>query len=543
MRTLLISIGMTKRSHARLTRRLKAVAALAVLVVLMTAAMHIGVPTVYATQTTPTTHYYNGRLMSGGSAVTTAHSVRFSYWRSADHVSTDTTATGAINTGAATYVGWQEVHTVTPNSGGYFTVVLGSVTPLPSYQGMSIATMLGLNLQVEVKASAQANTSYELLDTDTTDTTIDRSGVLSVPFAANADSVDQREIGTSSGSIVILGSGGVLPVSTVPNGTNASNFAIDDNDTETDEISLEFGSTLGKKLTYDKVDGLFRFNDDLEVQGNLTVTGLINGVNITSLQSSTGALKAFSGGALNLNVSGGSYRLRGVITNYGGGSIALTASSTQYVYFGSGGLTKSLSGFPSDESFVPVAQVTTSAGSITSLQDRRALQSDDRERDVILTMNPSFEKASYQADGSENTGQLSVSHDNIVLKNFYVWTSTRTTLQDYDILLRMPVPNNFVRWKTTTTVNPVSLTYRSTTASSANNKADIQIYDTAGVPVTLSGSTANLTNTSWTTTGIEMTSAGTWTAGQDMLIRIKVYAKDAEQMHIGGLKLEYVTLD
>lgn len=535
MRTLLTSIGMTKR--------LKAAVALTVLPALVAAAVHMGVPTVYAVQTAPTTHVYNGRLMSGGNAVTTAHSIRFSYWSSADHISTDTTGTGAINTGAATYAGWQEVHTVTPNSGGYFTVVLGSVTPIPSYQGMSIATMLGLNLQVEVKASAEANTSYELLDTDSTDPAVDRSGILSVPFAANADSVDQREIGTSSGSIVILGSGGVLPVSTVPSGTNAGSFAIDDNDTETDTIALEFGSTLAKKLTYDKLNGLFRFNDDLEVQGNLTVTGFINGVNITSLQSSTGALKAYSGDGLNLKVSGGSYRLRGLVTNYAGGVIALFPNTTQYVYFGSGGLKKSVSSFPVDESFVPVAEVVTSGSGILSLFERRTLQSDDRERDVTLMMNPSFEKASYQGDGGDNIGQLSVSHDNITLKNFYVWTSTRTSIQDYDIILRLPVPDNFVRWKTSATTNPVSLTYRSTSGNAANNKADIQIYDTAGVPVTLSGSTANLVNTSWATTGMELSGSPTWTPGADMLIRIKVYAKDGYQMHIGGLKLEYVTLD
>lgn len=534
MRTLLTSIGMTKR--------LKAAVALTVLPTLVAATVHMGVPTVYAVQTAPTTHVYNGRLMSGGNAVTTAHSIRFSYWSSADHVTTDTTGTGAINTGAATYAGWQEVHTVTPNSGGYFTVVLGSVTPIPSYQGMSIATMLGLNLQVEVKASAEANTSYELLDTDSTDPAVDRSGILSVPFAANADSVDQREIGTSSGSIVILGSGGVLPVSTVPSGTNAGSFAIDDNDTETDTIALEFGSTLAKKLTYDKLNGLFRFNDDLEVQGNLTVTGFINGVNITSLQSSTGALKAYSGDGLNLKVSGGSYRLRGLVTNYAGGVIALSPNTTQYVYFGSGGLKKSVSSFPVDESFVPVAEVVTSGSGILSLFERRTLQSDDRERNVSLGMNPSFEKASYQGDGGDNIGQLSVSHDNITMKNFYVWTSTRAVTQDYDILLRLPVPDNFVRWQTGV-VNPLSLTYRSTSANGANNKADIQIYDTAGVPMSLSGATTNLTNTAWTTTGIDMTGDGTWTAGQDMLIRIKVYAKDGYQMHIGGLKLEYVTLD
>ncbi len=497
---------------------------------------------VHAAQTTPNKHIYNGRLLdSGGNAITTSTSIRFSYWKSADYVTTDTTATGAINTGAANYASWNEVHTVTPNSSGYFSVTLGSGTTLPSFASLPTQTLLSLYLQVEAKAAASADTAYELLDPDSTDTTIDRSGVLSVPFAQNADMIDQREVGTASGSIALLGSGGLLPVAHIPSGTNRGGFSIDADGTETSQISLTFGSALGKKLTYDLVNTVFRFNDDLEVQGNLTVTGLINGIDVASFQTSTGALKAFSGGGLNLHVSRGSYRLAGTITNYGGGTITLTASTTNYVFFGSGGLTKNLTGFPSDESYIPVASVLTSGGGITIVTDLRALSSDDREHDTTLTFTPAFEKAAYQGDATDNVGQLSVQHDSISTKNYYNWSSTRTSLQDFDVLLRIPVTQDFVRFQTGNT-NALTLLYRSTSASATDNKLDIQVYDTNGSPVTLSGSVTGLVNTSWTTAQVEFTGSPTWTPGQDMLIRIKTYAKDSFQMHIGTLKLNVTEL-
>jgi hypothetical protein len=516
---------------------------LALILLSVLAANALGIQSAHTAQSVPNEHIYNGRLLdSGGNPVTTAQSIRFSYWKSTDAVTGDITASGAINTGATTYANWNEVHTVTPNTNGYFSVELGSITALPDMSTMPLTTLLGLYLQTEVKPSASANTAYEILDVDPTDTAIDRSGVLSVPFAVNADLLDQHDVGTGSGSIPVLRTNGVLPVSTIPGGTNTSTFTLDSDNTETSEIALTFGTTLAKKLSYDIGASTFRFNDNVAIQGNLTVSGLINGMNLTSIQSSTGALKAFSGGGLNVGVSQGSYRLNGTLVNYLGGTVAAPASATSYVFFGSGGLTARTGSYPTDESFIPVARVITSAGSILSVTDQRALSSDDRELTRALTFNPSYEKASYQGDGADNIGQLSVSHDNITLANFYDWTSTKATLQDYDVILRVPVPNGFVRWKTEGTVNPLTLMYRSTSANAADNKLDIQVYDTNGVPVTLSGSATGLVGTSWNTAQLEFSGSPTWTAGQDMLVRLKVYAKDNYQMHIGGLKLTTVEL-
>lgn len=496
--------------------------------------------TAHAAGTTPQRHAYNGHLLdAGGQPITTPHTIRFSYWTSADAVSGDTTATGAIAAGAATYAGWQELHTVTPDSNGFFSVELGDTTPLPDFASLPASTLLSMYLQVEVKAQANPDTAYELLDVDAGDTAVDRSGVLSVPFAINADMVDQREIGTGSGDIAILGSGGTLSQAAIPGGTAQDGFTIDSDNTATDEIILTFGDTLAKTLSYDISSSAFRFNDDVEIQGNLTVSGLVNGVNLTALQSSTGALKASSGGGLTLNVSAGSFRLNGIVTNYSGGTITLPPSATSVVFFGSGGLMSSLLGFPQDETAIPVAEVLTSPGAILSLTDRRILQSDDRARSAVVTFTPSYEKASYQGDGADNVGQLSVSTDNIALKNFYLWTSTRSTLQDYDIILKVPLPDDFTAWTADATTNPMTLGYRTTSAAAADAKLDLQVYDTNGIPVTLSGATTGLSSLSWAETPIEFTGSPTWTPGQEMLVRFKVSAKDTYQIHVGSLKLSY----
>ena len=280
----------------------------------------------------------------------------------------------------------------------------------------------------------------------------------------NAERLDHRDTGTSSGSIAVLGSGGLLPTSTVPGGTNRDIFTIDA-DSSTTTPTLKFGATLAQTLLYNSSTSRFEFSDDVAITGNLTVSGLVNGVDITNLQTSTGALKAFSGGGLNLKVSGGSYRLNGNITNYAGGTVALPASSTAYVFFGSGGLVARTLAFPTDESYIPVAQVTTSAGAILTVSDRRAMSIDDREQTIVTTMNADFEKASYQGDATNNVGQLYTTFDNTNQRNYYLWTSTKSSLQDYNITLRLPLSSDFTRWKQDSTTNPLSITCRIASSS------------------------------------------------------------------------------
>lgn len=493
---------------------------------------------VYA-DATPANLVYEGRLLDTSRApITTQVTMRFSLWKSSDWTVADATS-GSIQTSSSNYGGWNEVQTITPDAAGIISVRLGSVTSL---------SQITLNshqyLQVEVKNSGAPDTSYQVIDPtgDAAADTNDRQFIGSVPYAKVAETLQNRVPGTGSGAIPYLDANGKLPVSTMGAGTLNQSFTLDFNNTSTGSITLQFGSTLAKTLTYDTVNTRFTFNDDVRIQGDLTVTGLINGIDLSSLQNAEGTqLKVSSGAGLNVNVAGGNYRLNGDVTNYGGNSnIGLSDNATNYVFFGSGGLTIRTLNFPTDESFIPVAIVTTSGGAISALTDSRVLQTDDREQSILKTYHASFEQASYQGDGIDNVGQLSVSHDNIVLKNFYVWTSTKSTMQDYDILLRVTLPTGFVRWKDG--VNPFEATYRSTSAQSTDNRLDMQVYDTNGIPVTLSGSVTGLSSTSWVTTGVEFTGTPTWTAGQDFLIRFKVSAKDNYQMHLGDLRLQYVEL-
>lgn len=490
---------------------------------------------VQAKTTSPLEIVYNGHLLdSSGDAITTAHTIRFSLWNTSDYETGDVTATGALRTASSNYLDWYEEFTVTPNSDGYFSVQLGSGTSLPSFQDLSTANVTSLHLQVEVKASAAADTAYEMLDKDSSDEVIDREPLLSVPHALNADLLDQRDVGTGSGAIPHLGSGGSL----LQAGTMADRFTID-SDGGSGSVVLRFGSQLGKELSYDNANNWFNFNDDVNIQGDLTISGLINGVDINSISAGSNFthLKVQSGGTLKVDVAAGSYNLQGNVTNYNGASdIVVTDEATNYVFFGSGGITVSTVSFPDEESYIPLAEVTTTGGEISTVVDRRVLQTDNREKTVEKVFHAQYANASYQADATNNVGQMHVSHDNSNKRNFYQWTSSQDSLQDYDILVPITLPDDFVRWGS----GALQVRYRSTSASTDDNQLDISVFDTNGTPVSLSGSSQDLANTSWATTTLNFSGSPTWTAGQDILIKFTMFSKDNEQMQLGKLRLEFI---
>jgi hypothetical protein len=498
---------------------------------------------VQAANSVPRKMIYNSRLLdSSGNAITTQHKVRFTFWIGADAVPTDLTGTGAINYSAPNFVGWKEEQSFTPDSRGYFYLEMGSVNPLPSFAQLSAATLSNLFMQVEVKPANSADTAYEILDPKPSENTVDRTPVMSVPFALNADRLDQRDIGTGSGNIILLGSGGVLSKAATPSGTNKNMFTIDSDNNASSDITLRFGDSLNKVLRYSLANNRFEFNANVHVEGNLTVQGLINGVDISNLSNAAATdLKVSSGAGLKVNIAGGNYRINGDTTNYNGAAnVDVEANADNYLFFtGTGGLQTRTGGFPTDISYIPLAKVTTSAGAVTSVTDRRVLQSDNREHSILNVLHPGYADAAYDGDGTSNVGQLLVDHDGSTKYNFYQWTSTKSSLNDYDVVVRFTLPQKFGRWQS----SPIKLFYKTTTGSAADNKVDIEIYDTAGNIVSLGGGNTNLTSTSWTTTNLTFNGSPAWSAGQTFLMKVRMSSKSSSAVQIGDLELRYVELD
>lgn len=321
--------------------------------------------------------------------------------------------------------------------------------------------------------------------------------------------------------------------------TTDSDLTINHDNGAADAV-LTFGNDSdAETLKFSDSTNQFEFSDDVSITGNVIVTGTINGVSAANLASDNTHLKVGTGAGLEVTIAAGDYRINGTLIHYNGSStVAVLANTTNYLYLTATGVLVTDAGFPTDKSIISLATVTTSGAAVTGIADRRAMSSDDREESRVVAFHPAFDGASYLGDGSDNIGRLYVTDATGVATNFYVWTSTRDTLQDYDVTLRATVPSSFLQWKDPA----LQVSYTSNTADSAENQLDISVYDTAGNLVTLSGSSLNLAATDWTTTTIEFNAGATWTEEQDFRIVFHMSSKNDNSISLGSVKLWLKTL-
>ncbi len=212
--------------------------------------------------------------------------MRFSLWKTANWTTGDGSG-GTINTSAPNYGGWNEFQTITPNSNGIIAAQLGSGTALP---------MLDFEkhkyLQVETKSVGQPDTSYVLLG---------RKFIGSVAYAKNAESVQNRTVGTASGNILILGSDGKIGIAQMGSGTNTLEFTINAGNGAGD-TTLTFGNTLlPQTLKYSSTNARFEFSKDVYVAGNLGISGTLSGSILHAQSHFTSSGSAVFGGSARFN--------------------------------------------------------------------------------------------------------------------------------------------------------------------------------------------------------------------------------------------------
>lgn len=240
---------------------------------------------VTANHSTPNILVYEGKLLDASSnPITTTRTFRFSLWSSKDQIAGDIDGAGAINIASPNYGGWQEEQDVTPNSDGTYSVKLGDATTLPD-----INQNMHRFLQIDIKMNGATDTTYELMDPtgDNGADTNDRNVIGSMMYAKNADMLDN---------------------------------AIDASISLTGEVELSFGDFLLSQILSWNPDGVsvddgwFNFSDDVNIQGDLTVTGSITALNGGGVGSFIGITTATSDGIITSGADTG-YKAANTICN------------------------------------------------------------------------------------------------------------------------------------------------------------------------------------------------------------------------------------
>jgi hypothetical protein len=155
-----------------------------------------------------------------------------------------------------------------------------------------------------------------------------------------------------------------------------------------------------------------------------------------------------------------------------------------------------------------------------------------------VVISPEYSGAILYADGTDNYGRMT--SDAIetggVFKNYYEWKSDRETLQDYDILVRITLPTDFVSWKD----DAISLDFMTeNSASVANNKVDIALMGNSGIDGEVKDGISKLPG-SWERVSIKSTNITQCKkAGDSCTVRLSMHSKENYFVRVGDISLNY----
>ncbi|CAM1361399.1 conserved hypothetical protein [Tenacibaculum sediminilitoris] len=139
--------------------------------------------------------------------------------------------------------------------------------------------------------------------------------------------------------------------------------------------------------------------------------------------------------------------------------------------------------------------------------------------------------ATLYADGTDNLGMMTSDNTGPTgnYMNYYEWSSGEATPQDYDVIVRFTLPNDFTAWDAT---NPIVIDYQaegSTTFSATMFLEDGTALGTIGASSSATWTTANL-------------NPGAMTAGQTAVIILKLTGAagdDTQKVRVGDITLNY----
>ena len=153
-----------------------------------------------------------------------------------------------------------------------------------------------------------------------------------------------------------------------------------------------------------------------------------------------------------------------------------------------------------------------------------------------LSMSPEFSGAVIRPDGTSNTGTMTTAYEAASGNNYYSWTTTQGTSQDYDVTVRVPVPMDF-------SALPASpqICFKGYSTNTTNSTLTLNMSDTANAAVTLSSASFTPGSAStWAETCRNINGTPTITAGGFITLRMTMAALSSSQTRLGEFRLDYL---
>jgi hypothetical protein len=302
-------------------------------------------------------------------------------------------------------------------------------------------------------------------------------------------------------------------------------------------------TAIGQKITMADTTALAN-----TVQGFVVdTTGVTNSSALV-----TGALVKVGSGQTALQLQGTSASLLQVQTS-GGGNTLLTADTSNMIVKVGTTAAPTLAGA---QLLVTSAEATTTVriGNATNGVDINgtspiAYRGSARPTKQI-TLTPEFPGATMTPDGTSNSGQMTsdfcsgssrlnintaVCTNATESHNYYTWTTTQVTSQNYDIYVRWQVPSDFSGWTSDTALSG----YGWKTAS--GDAVTLSMYNSSGTQCGSSTDLTNATTGAWASSTQSGLNACGVTAGSIVIFKIHlVAAASGDFARVGELSLSYL---
>jgi hypothetical protein len=279
---------------------------------------------------------------------------------------------------------------------------------------------------------------------------------------------------------------------------------------------------LNEQLYWDNANGQFVFTDDVNIQGNLTVTGTVNGVNLATVGANSHTQNTDTGTdatTFEINTGGNSATLS---------TAGLTAD--RIITFDDAD-TKVVG-----ENNTQTLTNKTLDGDDNTFQDIPLSALKDRNRTILL--KPEYPKMTLAEDGTDNQATIKQNFDPISGKIFYYLRSNKNSLQDLDFYIAVQVPDDFQSFQAI----PLQINFKSTTTNAADNHLDIELLDTVNSPVSLNFATdlVGAVADTWEVRDITFNGVPTFTPGEYMVLKIKAQAKDMNRIFLSEINFNYI---
>lgn len=148
-------------------------------------------------------------------------------------------------------------------------------------------------------------------------------------------------------------------------------------------------------------------------------------------------------------------------------------------------------------------------------------------------INAEYSGVVLHADGTNNSGTLNSDYDGTNRRNYYDWTSTQSSLQDYELVVQSQIPSDYASGFGTFKI----WAYGAST-SSANNDIQVTVQDAAGTSCAASTSVLPGSATTWTEQTVTL-SGCSYAANDIITITVKVFSKSSNNVRIGSISYQY----